>query len=74
MLFSYDDQTDDQFGDEEAAQRRDAVVKRMLSMPPQPRSAKRAAKPAEDWGEQIVLTLPLRRGVPRLRRHGEKSD
>jgi hypothetical protein len=31
------DQTDDQFSDEEAAQRRDTVVKRMLATPPKPK-------------------------------------
>jgi hypothetical protein len=31
------DHTDDQFSDEEAAQRRDAVVRRMAQTPPKPR-------------------------------------
>lgn len=54
------DQTDDQFSDEEAAQRRDAVVKRMLGTPPQPRTqqSRRAPKGRPD------VAGPLRYFVP----------
>ena len=38
----------DQFSDEEAAQRRDAIVRAMANIPPRPRVAKRRpAKPRE---------------------------
>lgn len=35
----------DQFSDEEIAQRRDAIVRVMVNMPPQPQTAKRLTKP-----------------------------
>lgn len=34
----------DQFSDEEIAQRRDAIVRVMVNMPPQPRAEKQPAK------------------------------
>lgn len=34
------DQTDDTYSDDEAAERRDDVIKRMLNTPPRPRQAK----------------------------------
>jgi hypothetical protein len=47
-------QTDDQYSDEEAARRRDEVVKRMLNTPPQPRPM----KPKDEKGEE----RPARKG------------
>jgi hypothetical protein len=37
--------TDDRLSDEEAARRRDEVVKRMLATPPQPRPSPQKRKP-----------------------------
>lgn len=37
----------EQFSDEETAQRRDEIVRAMANTPPQPRAAKRLAKPRE---------------------------
>jgi hypothetical protein len=45
-----DQRPNDDYSDEEAARRRDAVIKRMLNTPPQPRRKKSAApipKPKE---------------------------
>jgi hypothetical protein len=35
---------DDQYSDKEAAERRDAVIKRMIAMPPKPHSEMRVGK------------------------------
>jgi len=39
--------SDDQFSDKEAAARRDAVVKRMIAMPPKPHSEMKVGKKAK---------------------------
>jgi len=39
------DKHDEEYPDEEAARRRDEVVKRMLAMPPQPRPVPKPKKP-----------------------------
>jgi hypothetical protein len=36
---------DDQYSDKETVQRRDAVIKRMIAMPPKPHSEMRVGKP-----------------------------
>jgi hypothetical protein len=38
---------DDQFSDKEAAARRDAVIKRMIAMPPKPHSEMKVGKKAK---------------------------
>jgi hypothetical protein len=37
---------EDQYGDKEAAERRDAIIKRMIAMPPKPHSEMKVGKKA----------------------------
>jgi hypothetical protein len=46
-VFPMTKKTDDQFSEKEAAARRDAVIKRMIAMPPKPHSEMKVGKKAK---------------------------
>jgi hypothetical protein len=50
------------YSEQEAAQRRDAVIKRMLSMPPKPHAEMKIGKPRRKMASSVAPAKPRKRG------------